>query len=538
MVTQPGPHPSADPAGPAAPVQEPAPHAPASEPEPTRLDPPLDDCVAASPLKRLLAAIVDGVVLGILELPLTIAVVLLILNGEATTTVLVLVGIGVALPLAFVILTVCLQGLKGFTLGKLALGLRTTRQGEGGPIGVLRALGRAVLLGICTPLFGLSIFLDPTKRLRGLHDRAVGSVVADIRAGRDPMGPRPDGFERESADHYLGAPSVAVGAPENLMASPGAVWSAPEAPSAPSAADGTDVPAAAPAPGAAEALGWGASAPSAPASQPVPSEAPAPIQSTPWSAAPAPAPAPAPMPSPAPSSDQAPGPVSASAQDPAVSWAPPPPSPAAAPVAPPAPVPPAPPVQQAPAAPPAPPVQQAPSAPPSAPVQSAPAPAVGAAPAAPQGAAPTPQPSWIADEIDESTRLSVPEEEPEDLEQTRVSSLPPRRVRSLRITADDGTTRVLDSAAIIGRNPSGEDGETLIVLRDGTRSVSKTHLRIDGTGEDLVVTDLGSTNGSAIVHADGSREELEANAPTTVPGAPATATIAIGDRLLTLEREQ
>src|SRR5699024_5474544 len=66
----------------------------------------------------------------------------------------------------------------------------------------------------------LSIFLDPTKHLRGFHDRAIDSVVVDIKHGRNPMKPRPDDFERADAEHYLGAPSVAVSAHENLLAEP------------------------------------------------------------------------------------------------------------------------------------------------------------------------------------------------------------------------------------------------------------------------------------------------------------------------------
>lgn len=119
-----------------------------------------------------------------------------------------------------------------------------------------------------------------------------------------------------------------------------------------------------------------------------------------------------------------------------------------------------------------------------------------------------------------------------------MSAAVPPRLRKLRITADDGTARVVERPAVVGRNPSGAADELMIVLKDETRSVSKTHLRIDGTGEDLVLTDLGSTNGSAIVHADGSRDELAADSPTTVPGPSAGMTIAIGDRTLTVEREQ
>src|SRR5699024_11776087 len=65
---------------------------------------------------------------------------------------LVLVGVGVALPLAYALLMIWLVGAKGFTLGKLMLGLRITRSSAGGAIGVLRSAGRWVLYGLIPPV--------------------------------------------------------------------------------------------------------------------------------------------------------------------------------------------------------------------------------------------------------------------------------------------------------------------------------------------------------------------------------------------------
>src|SRR5699024_3875663 len=102
-------------------------------------------------------------------------------------------------------------------------------------------------------------------------------------------------------------------------------------------------------------------------------------------------------------------------------------------------------------------------------------------------------------------------------EQTRLSAVKLPAVKKLRLTADDGTDRLVEKAVVIGRNPSASGEEVLFVLKDVTRSVSKTHLRIDGTGEEITVTDLGSTNGSTILREDGSRENLVPNAPTVLP---------------------
>lgn len=132
--------------------------------------------------------------------------------------------------------------------------------------------------------------------------------------------------------------------------------------------------------------------------------------------------------------------------------------------------------------------------------------------------------------------MSVPEDDSlGDLEATRISpvKLPPKR--TLRLVTDAGTERVVERAVVIGRNPTAPAGELLFVLQDDTRSVSKTHLLLDGTGDETMVTDLGSTNGSAIVREDGSREGLVPHSPTVLP---AGAQVALGDRTLSVEREQ
>ena len=137
--------------------------------------------------------------------------------------------------------------------------------------------------------------------------------------------------------------------------------------------------------------------------------------------------------------------------------------------------------------------------------------------------------------VDEQTRLTAPEGALGDLEQTRLSPARLPQVKQLRLTTDDGAERVVDKAVVIGRNPSAPGTEVLFVMKDDTRSVSKTHLLIDGTGEDITVTDLGSTNGSAILREDGSRESLVPNSPTVLPTG---AQLTLGDRTLSVERTQ
>ena len=137
--------------------------------------------------------------------------------------------------------------------------------------------------------------------------------------------------------------------------------------------------------------------------------------------------------------------------------------------------------------------------------------------------------------MDEQTRLTAVDDPLGDLEQTRISAVQLPAIRKLRLTTDDGSERIVEKPVVIGRNPAAPGEEVLFVMKDDTRSVSKTHLRIDGTGEDIIVTDLGSTNGSTILREDGSRENLVPDSPTVLP---AGAQVTLGDRTLSVERMQ
>ncbi|WP_087483427.1 RDD family protein [Brachybacterium massiliense] len=539
-----------------------------------QMEPPLDGCAPASPLKRFLAALVDSVLVSLVTLPLLIGSMMLLLSESIGLLPQILIGVGVALPAAYTVLIIWLVGAKGFSIGKLILGLRVTRYSAAGPIGFVRSLGRWFLYGLIPLIMALSIFIDPKKHLRGVHDRAVDSVVVDLKEGRNPLKPRPDDFEREGAEHYLGAPSVAVSTHQNLLAEPGAAWqdessgepaqpsvqgagawgepqqmapspyappsssaSAPEAPMPSTGWDGQpvaqnpSVPSASgdggwapppvdpvpPAPSwdepAGQTQGWNEPEPQpqwgqpSPAPQPEwgqPSPAPQPEWSQ-QSSAPQPEwgqPSPAPQPEwdaqPAQSWDQPiegqPSAPQAPAADAAQGWAPPAPAQHPAPVQEPAPV-----------------HDPAPNAP-----------------------SELTADAWDSG-VDEQTRLTAPEGALGDLEQTRLSPARLPQVKQLRLTTDDGAERVVDKAVVIGRNPSAPGTEVLFVMKDDTRSVSKTHLLIDGTGEDITVTDLGSTNGSAILREDGSRESLVPNSPTVLPTG---AQLTLGDRTLSVERTQ
>lgn len=565
MVTQPPmnqPGPGSAPGMPSGPGS-PAP-APGAQPAGQPMERPLDGCVPGSPLKRLLAVLVDSVIATVVTVPLFIGLVLVLTSETIGLLPQILIGVGVALPVAYHLLMIWLAGAKGFTLGKLILGLRITRTGQAGPIGFVRSLGRSLLYGLVPPVMALSIFLDPKKHLRGFHDRVIDSVVVDVKEGRNPMQPRPDDFERESAEHYLGAPSVAVSTHQNLLSEPGSAWSdgagsAPAQPSAPASGAWGGGQQMAPSPYAppvssgsapeapAPSTGW-AGPPSAPEPSAAPGtstggwEPPAvdPVPpSQPWDQPAAPSqgwgqPAEQPL---QPWDQPAPSPQPEWGQPPAQSWGQPagdpqpgfqdvaggaaqgwaPPTPAQDPT-PPAPYGGQPPYGGGDAG------------------QDVAGGWGSANPGHEQAGAPSDltADAWGA-EVDEQTRLSEPDESLGDLEQTRISPVRLPDVKKLRLTADDGAERIVERAVVIGRNPSAPGNEVLFVLKDDTRSVSKTHLQIDGTGDDITVTDLGSTNGSTVLREDGTRENLVPNSPTVLP---AGAQLTLGDRTLSVERAQ
>jgi len=118
----------------------------------------------------------------------------------------------------------------------------------------------------------------------------------------------------------------------------------------------------------------------------------------------------------------------------------------------------------------------------------------------------------------------APAEDLDDLEATRFSvssrrsagdgSVPPRIVVEI-----DADRRVhVATRTLVGRHPQQDGGApaTLLKLDDPTRSVSKTHLELLPAGDGLRVTDLGSTNGSAVIAPGGAVQELAAGRPVTV----------------------
>lgn len=121
---------------------------------------------------------------------------------------------------------------------------------------------------------------------------------------------------------------------------------------------------------------------------------------------------------------------------------------------------------------------------------------------------------------------------PSVLEQTQSPAL-----GAWHLSFADGQQITVGGSYIIGRDPAPVPARphgVLIVVNDPARSVSKTHAIVDLEDEQLSVTDLHSTNGVTITHADGTRSELDAG--TRAP-LLAGSRVQLGDFLLTVSRE-
>ncbi len=118
----------------------------------------------------------------------------------------------------------------------------------------------------------------------------------------------------------------------------------------------------------------------------------------------------------------------------------------------------------------------------------------------------------------------------------RTPNLTHERASAWLLHLDNGQTVELTGPVIIGRDPSVEDGESPAVavpIADETRSVSKTHLRVEPAADIVSVTDRFSTNGVAVIVA-GAATACLPGVPTAVPDS---AVVRFGDRELRISRK-
>jgi hypothetical protein len=101
------------------------------------------------------------------------------------------------------------------------------------------------------------------------------------------------------------------------------------------------------------------------------------------------------------------------------------------------------------------------------------------------------------------------------------------------IRFDSGQALLVSQSLLLGREPgkSSEPGMRVFEWTDLSRTLSKTHLRLDWDGRVVWATDLGSTNGTAI-EVDGRLQRLPAGERLPLPP---TCRLHLGDRSLTVQ---
>lgn len=94
---------------------------------------------------------------------------------------------------------------------------------------------------------------------------------------------------------------------------------------------------------------------------------------------------------------------------------------------------------------------------------------------------------------------------------------------------------ITSEVVIIGRRPAFNADYVhaqLVPVADETRTVSKTHARLERTGETWMVIDLDSTNGVILIDHDGRERDAAPGVPT-----PLTTRFLLGDAPLQIQRE-
>lgn len=112
---------------------------------------------------------------------------------------------------------------------------------------------------------------------------------------------------------------------------------------------------------------------------------------------------------------------------------------------------------------------------------------------------------------------AAPAEAPEPEDERTVLSPRSRVIAPWLLILDTGERiELVEESVVVGRKPASiEHGVPGITIPDSTKTLSKVHARLDRIGDHWTLTDLGSTNGSAIIES-GGRERLLARGGSDV----------------------
>ena len=128
-------------------------------------------------------------------------------------------------------------------------------------------------------------------------------------------------------------------------------------------------------------------------------------------------------------------------------------------------------------------------------------------------------------------RVTPPPAVHEDLDATRITPTAPQPV-VCHLTLSDGQQFALGPGIVIGRDPIAHEGDRAIRVDDPNHSLSKTHAQFHVQADRLWVTDLHSTNGTAVCSPAGDHT-------ICVPGAAMAlevgSTVQAGDITVTVQ---
>lgn len=452
-------------------------------PAPMSPAPPLPDgVVPASGARRLGAFLIDAVLITVAYYGITAVALAMGLASGSIETLMTMTTVSGLIVIALVAAMTAWLWTRGYTPGHRLLGLRWAAWDGAGPAGA-RSVGWYALAGLVgTPTLGIVpiitlLVTDPQGR--NWIDRVCGTVVVAAGPG-GAAAPRPGPVAVPGA---AGAPKP-PGAPRAAGPAPAFVEDTQEQPPLTASQLRDRL-------GAAATAGAASGPFAAPAS--AAAAAPEPIGDGPLFAPP-----------PAPT-----GPAAAPGAGAAVS----PPAPAVGAGF----------ISSVPWETPAPAAAPAPAA------SSAPAPAA-SAPAAPGAMPPVPPPPAVPEAAPAAAPAAAIDEGP-----TVARTALPRAGATL--VMDTGQRIALVAPrTLLGRAPVAvppwDKADTVPVI-DPDRSISKTHLAVLLDGDRLSVRELGSTNGSAVVAADGARTTLLMGQDVVVPDG---ARVELGDRSFTVER--
>lgn len=446
-------------------------------PAPMSPAPPLPDgVVPASGARRLGAFLIDAVLITVAYYGITAVALAMGLASGSIETLMTMTTVSGLIVIALVAAMTAWLWTRGYTPGHRLLGLRWAAWDGAGPAGA-RSVGWYALAGLVgTPTLGIVpiitlLVTDPQGR--NWIDRVCGTVVVAAGPG-GAAAPRPGPVAVPGA---AGAPKP-PGAPRAAGPAPAFVEDTQEQPPLTASQLRDRL-------GAAATAGAASGPFAAPAS--AAAAAPEPIGDGPLFAPP-----PAPTgPAAAPGAGAAaspPAPAVGAGFISSVPWETP--APAAAP---------------------------------------APAPAA-SAPAAPAAMPPVPPPPAVPEAAPAAAPAAAIDEGP-----TVARTALPRAGATL--VMDTGQRIALVAPrTLLGRAPVAvppwDKADTVPVI-DPDRSISKTHLAVLLDGDRLSVRELGSTNGSAVVAADGARTTLLMGQDVVVPDG---ARVELGDRSFTVER--